>query len=67
MAKVITTIKSGGKTEVKVEGIPGGACRVASAPALAAIGGEVVSEELTDEACQLGQAEQNNIDLSQGQ
>jgi hypothetical protein len=46
MAKVITTVKSGGKTEVKVEGI--------------------TSDELTDEACQLGQAEHNNIDLNQG-
>jgi len=70
MAKVTTTISSDNdgniSSEVKVDGIPGGACRVASAPALEAIGGTVVSDELTDEACQLGQAEQNNIDLNQG-
>lgn len=70
MAKVTTTISSdrSGKieSEVKVDGIPGGACRIASAPALEALGGSVISDELTDEACQLGQAEQNNIDLNQG-
>lgn len=66
MAKVITTIKDDCKTEVRVEGIPGGACRVASAPALAAIGGTVTDDHLTDEGCQIGQAEHNNIELDQG-
>lgn len=70
MAKVTTTItsdKDGNiNSEVKVDGIPGGACRIASAPALEALGGSVTSDQATGEACQLGQAEQNNIDLSQG-
>ena len=50
MGQVIAHIQKGGKTEVTVQGIPGAACHKASAPYIAAIGGEVKAVEPTAEA-----------------
>ena len=49
MAKVITTVKPDGKTEVRVEGIPGASCREASEPYLAVLPTSGRTDVETDE------------------
>ena len=63
MARVIVTVKKDLQTKVEVDGIPGGACRIASRPALEAIGGKTISDNETGEACQVNLQQDNNIDV----
>lgn len=52
MSKIRIKIRPGKPTEFKVEGIPGGDCRVVSRPYEDAIGGKVTSSTNTAEADQ---------------
>ena len=62
MSKVLITVKKGGNVSIKVEGVPGGNCRVASEPYVNALAGQTVSDEPTDEMNQVP-----TVDLDQAQ
>ena len=53
MSQVIITVKKGGQTSVKVEGVPGGQCVEASRPYKERLAGEVASDRPTEEIHQI--------------